>query len=149
MKLSSQKRLAGQLLKVGTTRVWFDNFKLPEIKEAITKADIRNLISKGLIKAKAAKGISKFRARKIKLQKRKGKRKGQGSRKGTLTARVPSKRKWISKVRVQRSFIKKLRTKKRILPDTYKKLYRMIKGNLFRSKRHIKIYLEEHSLFKK
>ena len=149
MKLSSQRRLAAQVLGVGINRVWFDKFKLPEIKEAITKVDIKNLISKGLIKARLIKGISKFRVRKIKLQKRKGRRKGVGSKKGTKGARVPKKRFWITKVRLQRSFIKKLKLKKRIAQDIYKKLYRMIKGNFFRSERHIKIYMEEHNLFQK
>jgi len=101
------------------------------------------------MKTKHEKEISKYRARKIKHQKRKGKRKGVGSRKGTAKARTPKKKVWMSKVRTQRSFIKKLKLKKRIKSETYKKLYHMIKGNFFRSKRHIKIYLEEHNLFKK
>lgn len=149
MKLSSQKRLAAQILGVGETRVSFDNSKLPEIKEAITKADIRSLISKGFIKSKPVKSVSRFRARKLKSQKRKGRRSGIGSRKGTPASRLPKKRRWISKVRVQRSFIKELKNKKKVTLATYRKSYKMIKGNFFRSKRHIKLYLEEHNLFKK
>lgn len=149
MRLSSQKRLAAQLLKVGKTRVRFDNAKLPDIKEAITKADIRNLILKGIIKAKPVKSVSRFRARKLKTQKRKGRRKGPGSKKGTAKARVPKKKSWMSKVRVQRFFVKNIKSKNKISLGTYRKLYKMIKGNVFRSKRHIKLYLEEHNLFKK
>ncbi len=57
MNLNSQRRLAAQVLGVGINRVWFDKFKLQEIKEAITKVDIKNLISKGLIKARLINGI--------------------------------------------------------------------------------------------
>ena len=147
MKLNVQKRIAADILKAGQNRVWFDNARLNEIKEAITKADIRKLINDGAIKAKQKKGISSFRTNKLRLQKRKGRRKGPGSRKGTKTARTPRKRAWITKVRVQRSFIKLLKIKKLVAPETYTKIYRMIKGNQFRSKRHLKLYLGENNLF--
>ena len=52
---SLQKRLAAQVLKVGQSKVWLDPEHLKEIKEAITKADIRKLIMKGWIKAKKEK----------------------------------------------------------------------------------------------
>ena len=147
MKLNVQKRIAADILKAGQNRVWFDNARLNEIKEAITKADIRKLINDGAIKAKQKKGISSFRTNKLRLQKRKGRRKGPGSRKGTKTARTPRKRAWITKVRGQRSFIKLLKIKKLVAPETYTKIYRMIKGNQFRSKRHLKLYLGENNLF--
>jgi len=149
MRLSSQKRLAAKVLKVGESRVQFDNSKLSEIKEAITKIDIKNLILKGFIKAKPTTGTSKSRAKKLKTQKRKGRRQGTGSRKGTPASRLPKKRRWILKVRVQRGFIKVLKLKDKITNATYRNLYKRIKGNYFRSKRHIKLYLEEHNLFKK
>jgi large subunit ribosomal protein L19e len=149
MNLNVQKRISGDMLKAGQNRVVFDNTRLNEIKEAITKADIRKLIADGAIRARQKKGISSFRGNKLKLQKRKGKRKGQGSRKGTKTARTPRKRAWITKVRVQRKFIKLLKLKKLVAPETYTKVYKMIKGNMFRSKRHLKLYLEENNLFLK
>jgi|SRR3989338_1084871 len=149
MKLNVQKRIAASLLKAGQNRVVFDNTRLNDIKEAITKADIRRLINDGAIKAKQKKGISSFRTNKLRLQKRKGKRKGIGSRKGTKTARTPRKRAWITKVRVQRRFIKLLKIKKLVIPETYTKVYKMIKGNQFRSKRHLKLYLDENNLFVK
>ncbi len=149
MNLNVQKRLSAYLLKSGENRVVFDNTRLSEIKEAITKADIRKLINDGAIRARQKKGISSFRGNKLRLQKRKGKRKGYGSRKGTKTARTPRKRAWITKVRVQRKFIKLMKLKKSVAPETYTKVYRMIKGNMFRSKRHLKLYLEENNLFLK
>jgi len=149
MKLKTQKRIAADVLKSGLGRIKFDNTRLNEIKEAITKSDIRRLIGMGAISLKQKHGISSFRANKIRLQKRKGKRKGPGSRKGTRHARLGRKRRWIQKVRVQRKFLRMLKEKKLISTKTHLEIYKMIKGNVFRSKRHMKLYLGENKLFKK
>ena len=146
MKLHSQKRLAAQLLNVGEHRVWFDNTRLSEIKEAITKEDIRGLIKRNVIQAKPKIGISRSRAKKIRIQKRKGRRQGAGSRKGSKFARLPAKEIWMSKVRAQRKFLRKV--KDLLENKDFRKLYKMIKGNAFRSVRHIKLYLTEKNLIK-
>ena len=71
MNLSNKKRIAATLLKSGETRVWFDPDRLQEIKEAITKADIRKLINDLAIQAKPKTGVSRFRARKLQSRKEK------------------------------------------------------------------------------
>jgi large subunit ribosomal protein L19e len=149
MELTVQRRLAAEVMGCSPKKVWFDPDKLAEIKEAITKADIRGLMNSGLIQQKPTKGISKGRARHLKHQKRKGRRKGHGSRKGTATARLPRKKVWISKVRLQREFIRTLKDKKLVTLDVYHDLYQKSKGGFFRNKRHIKIYLEERGILKK
>lgn len=149
MQLKSQRRLAAQLLDVGENRVWFDEARLEEVKEAITKADIKKLIKDFAIQARPQKSISGFRRRKKYLQKRKGRQQGKGSRKGTFNARLPSKEEWKIKVRLQRSLLKKLRAKKIIDPKTFRKLYLKSKGGFFRSRRHVLLYLEEQGVFKK
>lgn len=149
MQLSVQKRLAASVLKCSPDHVWLDPDKSSEIKEAITKADIRGLIKKGIIKKKRIKGPSKARARRIAKQKTKGRRRGHGSRKGKKTARLPKKEVWINRVRIQRSFLKKLRDKKIITRRVYQQLYRKVKGGFFRSKRHIQFYIKDHNLAKK
>ena len=148
-KLKLQKRLAADILKCSEKRVQFDTDRLEDIKEAITKLDIRSLISDNTIKKKPEKGISRVRARKTLVQKRKGKRKGYGSKKGRKTARLPKKTAWIKKIRIQRQFLKELRDKKLISNADYHSLYSKSKGGFFRSKRHIKLYIEEHGLIKK
>ena len=149
MQLNTQKRLAAQLLKCGINRVWFDETRLEDIKEAITKADLRTLINDGAINDKPVIGNSKFRARKIALQKRKGKRKGVGSRKGKKTARLPKKEAWMAAIRIQRELLKTLREKEIISKSSYQKLYLKAKGGFFRNRRHIKLYIEEHNLIQK
>lgn len=149
MELKLQKRLAADVMGCSEKRVLLDPDRLSDIKEAITKLDIRSLISDKAIKKKPVKGISRVRARKTALQKRKGKRKGAGSRKGKKTARISKKRIWIGKIRVQRAFLKELRDKDLISKADYHSLYSKSKGGFFRSKRHIKLYIEERRLVKK
>ncbi|MDP2908721.1 MAG: 50S ribosomal protein L19e [Nanoarchaeota archaeon] len=148
MQLKSQRRLAAQLLKVGKSRVWFDNDRLEEVKEAITKKDISGLINDLAIQARPKTGISGFRRRKKALQKRKGRQQGPGSRKGTFNARKPSKSDWMARIRLQRKLLKTLREKKIINPKFYRVLYRRSKGGFFRSRRHVLLYLAEQGVFK-
>jgi large subunit ribosomal protein L19e len=148
MKLKIQRRLAAGLLKCSENRIVFDNTRLEDIKEAITKADIKSLIANKIISKKPLVGVSRVRARERKKQKRKGKRRGLGSRKGKKTARLPKKKAWIIKIRVQRGFIRLLRDKGVITIKGYHELYSKAKGGFFRSKRHIKMYMEERGLAK-
>lgn len=149
MKLKTQKKLASGVLKVSRKRVSFDPERLEDIKEAITKTDIRGLISDDAIKRIQKKGISKVRVRKRQEQRRKGLQKGASTRKGKKTAIISKKDVWMNKIRTQRAFLKTLKEKKLITNKTFSNLYRKAKGNLFRSKRHIKIYLDDHKLIKK
>jgi len=143
MRLDNQKRLVAQILKCSKKRVKFDPDRLSDIKEAITKADIRNLIKDKAIMKIAKKGVSRVRVRKRLVQRRKGKQSGPGSRKGSRGARLPGKREWINKIRTQRGLLKKLKDKKIIDKKLYRDLYLKAKGGFFRSKRHIKLFLEE------
>ena len=122
---------------------------MDEIKEAITKIDIKNLIGNGIIEKKALIGTSRSRIRKKIIQKRKGRQKGAGSRKGSKMARLSKKKRWISTIRAQRDFLKHLREKGAIGKDLYRDIYLKSKGGFFRSKRHIKVYINERGLSKK
>jgi large subunit ribosomal protein L19e len=144
-----QRRLAAQILKCGKNAVRFDPGSLDEIKEAITKSDIRGLIGKGIISKKRLRNTSRFWARKRKKQKGLGKQKGHGSRKGKKPARTEPKRAWINKIRLQRRYLKNLRDAKSLLPGPYHELYMKSKGGFFRSLRHLKLYIEERGFIKK
>jgi len=45
--------------------------------------------------------------------------------------------------------LKELRDSGQIDRPTYRKLYKMVKGGMFRSRAHLKIYLEQHGFLKK
>ena len=117
MKLKNQRRIAAQILGVGTSKVWLNPEKLSEIKEAITKSDIRSLISIRTITAKKIPHQSRSRSRKLKIKKRKGLKSGHGTRKGKRTARLSRKRTWVTKIRTQRSFLRLIKEKKLKIPE--------------------------------
>jgi len=147
MKLKNKKQKIAKILKVGTKKVKLKQDNLSDVKEAITNADLRALIAKKSVIKKPYKNQSRSSAKKTKLQKSKGRRKGVGSRKGKPTARLSSKRRWMLKVRTQRKFIKTLLVKRRITKKTYRDSYLRASSNRFRNIRLIKLYLEENKLF--
>lgn len=147
--LKNQRRIAARILKVGNKKIHINPENLQDVKEAITKFDMRGLIKQKIITIKKTKQQSKARARKIKAQKRKGRRQGKGSRKGKKTARLPRKKAWMAKVRTQRKLIQELKKKNKINKKDYKEIYKMVGTNFFRSKRHIKLYMQDHKMFKK
>ncbi len=147
MNLNVQKRIAGSILKCSKKRVVFDQDRLKDIKEAITKEDLRGLIGEGAIQKVQSKGVSRVRAQDKHVQRTKGRRKGYGTRKGTAKSRTPPKREWINRVRLQRSFLTELKVKGLISSHTYRELYLKAKGGFFRSRSHLKYYIEENRLF--
>ena len=146
MKLKIQKKLSASILKCSEKRIKFDTERLEEIKESITKVDIRSLIKDNAIYCIPEKGVSRDRARKIQQQKSKGKRKGPGSKKGKKTARAPRKETWMNKIRSQRNLLKRLKENSVINHQIYRQLYKKSQGGFFRNQRHIKLYIEEHNL---
>ena len=149
MQLNVQKRLAGHVSNCSPNRVKFNTQNLAEIKEAITKADIRRLIKQGLIVIEQKQGISRFRARKIITQRRKGRKKGMGSRKGASNVRHHRKQTWIYRIRLQRTVLHNLLERNVINREVYRELYSKATGGFFRSKHHIQLYIEERGLGRK
>ena len=148
MNLTTQKRLAASILKVGLNRVWIDPEQIEEVSRAITREGVKQLINNGAIKAKPKKGISSYRSKKKKKKKSKGKRKGRGSIKGAKYARTPKKQQWMKTIRALRKDLKEMRDADEIDATTYRKLYKMAKGGAFRSKSYMKTYARDHDLIK-
>jgi large subunit ribosomal protein L19e len=153
MDLGKQKDLASRTLGVSKKRIKFDAStpeKREELKEIISRETVRELKEEGLIKVSPKKGISRTRANKLAEQKKKGRRKGQGSRKGTFKARVGgTKRLWVVKIRALRSLLKKLKDEGKLDTKTFRDLYLKAKGNFFRNKRHMLLYIEQNELYVK
>jgi large subunit ribosomal protein L19e len=140
MKMKTQRRLAAEILKVGESKIWLDPTKISEIEKAVTKADIRRLIERGYIK------VRKDKLKKPKEKEKK--RRYEGSKKGKKYSIVPRKRRWINLVRNLREFARELKEKGKIDNKTYKLVRKWIKGGMFKSRTHMKLYLEQHKLIK-
>ena len=149
MNLRPQKRIAASILGIGVGRVWIDPDVEEDLSLALTREDIRKLITDGVIKKKNIIGVSRGRARQVALKKKRGLRRGPGSRKGKAGARTPKKRVWINKVRSQRKFLRGLREKELIPPSVYRELYAKVKGNAYRNVSHLRLTVEEMGIIKK
>ena len=134
--MNLQKKIASRVLKVGVSRIWLDPTKKKEIESAITAADVRKLVKKGYIKVLPEK------TRKRKVRKR---RKGPGSRKGS---RGDEKEKWMKTIRALRSLLRELKKSGKIDNATYRKLYLLAKGGMFRSRSHLLLYAKQHGMVK-
>lgn len=148
MNLTTQKRLAADILKVGENRVWIDPERLEEVSRAITRESVKQLINNKAILAKPKTGISSYRSKKIAEQKKKGRRKGHGSTKGAKGAKNPKKEAWMTTIRALRTDLKDMRDNREINKTTYRKLYKMAKGGAFRSKSYMKTYARDHGLLR-
>lgn len=143
MDLKTQRRLASEILGVGENRVWMDPQQLKEISGAITKDDVRRFIAKGVINAKIIVGESSARAKYTREQKKKGRRRGPGKRRGALTARNPEKQAWMKRIRALRSELSALREKKKITPAQYAKLYKMAGAGIFRDRANLRLQVSK------
>ena len=146
MDSSSQKRIASDIMKCGVSRVRIKTSE--DVEEALTREDIRELIQKGIIWSVQKRGTSKFASKKKLEQKKKGRMRGPGRRKGTSGARKNDKTKWIEKVRPLRRLLAELREAEQIPREDYGLLYRRIKGGFFRNKKHLLYYLKERDILK-
>ncbi|MDI9644474.1 MAG: 50S ribosomal protein L19e [Candidatus Verstraetearchaeota archaeon] len=141
MSLRNQRRIAAEVLGVGETRVWIDPERFEDVSAAITRDDIRGLIKEGAIGARPVKGVSRGRYRIAHLQRKKGLRKGPGSRKGKVEGDE-----WEERIRSMRAFLRLLKKRKIITASAYRELYLKSKGGAFHDKRQLKTYIEEHGL---
>lgn len=142
--MTSKKQLISRKLKCGKDRIWVDPARYDEVKDAITTNDILNLVKQKIVKKKPKTGVSKVRARKIRAQKTKGRRKGRGSRKGKKTVLLPGKTKWMIQVRALRKYLRELKKDEKITQEVYRQMYRKVSGGFFRNKAHLKMYLNQN-----
>jgi large subunit ribosomal protein L19e len=140
--LSSQKRLAADVLDVGKNRIWLDPDAQDELVDAITREDIRELVDQGVIRAEAKQGNSRGRARERAEKRAYGHRKGPGTRQGKAGARQDPKDEWRAKVRAQRQLLRDLRDDGTIDPGQYRELYNKSRGGEFRDVQRLVNYIE-------
>jgi len=141
--------MAAELLKVGENRVWMDPERLEDIEAAITKEEIRKLSHEGAIQALAERGVSRARARILHEKRKKGRRRGPGSRSGAARAKISKKQAWMMRVRALRRRLREWRDGKLITRSVYRKLYRMASSGVFDSVAELKRYVEAHGLLRR
>jgi len=133
-----QRKIAAKVLKCGENRIWIDPTN-DKVKQAITRSDIRRFIKEGIIKKVPEK-------KRVKPGEKRQQR--TGSIKGSYGARERKKSRWFRIVRPQRNLLKQLREEGKLKPQAYRGLYKLVKGNFFRSRAHLITYLKEKNLTK-
>jgi len=149
MNLGKQKNLAARALGISKKRIKF-NTQTPEntkeLKELISREGVRDLVESKIIVKFPKRGNSRTNANKILVQKKKGRKSGHGSRKGTANARFNTKERWMIKIRALRIMIKSYKDEGKLDTKSYRNLYRKAKGNFFRNKRHMSLYITQNEL---
>ena len=124
-------------LGVGINRAKFEPEFMEDIIDAITRNDIRSLVTARTIYVAGKKGTSRGRTRVRHLKTRK-RGKGHGSKKGRKTARTGKKTVWVKKVRSMRRHIKIMKDRSVINNKIYWSLYTKINGGHVRSLSHLR-----------
>ncbi len=127
MNLAKKKELASKTLKVGKEKIQFDKDRLDEIKEAITKQDIRDLKESGAISIKEPSGRKKQVKRKTRR------------RVGKIKVKVKKrKQEYVKLVRKLRQYLKELKKQDKITGEDYREKRKKIRNKVYKSKRNLK-----------
>lgn len=130
MNLLKKKALASRMLKVGKKRIIFSKERVNEIKEAITKQDIRDLKDEGAIIVKDIKGSRK--------NKQKSKKRGPGKIRKKVNQR---KKEYVIMTRKLRKYLFEIKKQGKISREDMKDMRKKIRNRIFKSKAHLKEYI--------
>jgi large subunit ribosomal protein L19e len=142
INLRDKRELAARVLDVGVNRVKFDREYLEDVTDAITRENIRSLVTARTILVGGVRGTSRGRKR-ARHAKAKKHGKGQGSKKGRKGAREGKKEVWVKKVRSMRYRIKVMKRRGDISKAAFWSLYRKINGGQVRSLSHLRELVKE------
>jgi len=142
VNLRTKKRLVSRVTGAGIHRIKFNTESLDEITDAITRANIRGLITANKITIKPIVGTSRGRAQKKKIQKKK-RGATQGSKKGRKGARIGKKQIYVKKVRALRYLLGVAKDRKEISNPQFWELYKKVSGNTVRNKAHLRTLMVE------
>lgn len=134
MNLSKKKALAAKTLDVGKKRIIFVGSRLGEIKEAITKQDIRDLHKEGAILIREIQGIKKKVTKKIN-------KRSTGQIRKKVNVR---KANYVIITRKLRRYVKEHKNQGNLSSEEVKEIRKNIRNHNFRSKAHLKQHIEEN-----
>ena len=142
VNLRAKKRLVSRVTGAGVHRIYFDPEHLEDISDAITRSDMRSLVTAGKIQIKSIVGTSRGRARRKRLQRSKRGTKA-GSKHGRSGARIGKKQVYVKKVRALRHLLKVAKDRAEITNPEFWELYKKVGGNTVRNKAHLRLLIAE------
>jgi large subunit ribosomal protein L19e len=127
MEFNKIKTLAASALGVGKGRIVFNSTRLSDIKEAMTKQDIKDLVAEGAIIILEVKG----RMTKISRKTRR--------RAGSIRKKVKGKKRaYVILTRKLRKHLAELRKQEKLPEEQFWQLRKEIKARAFKTKAHLK-----------
>lgn len=130
MDLSKKKSLAARTLGVGEGRIRFNQHSINEIKEAITKQDIRDLVVAKAIFVQPIKG-------------RKANTERKRRRAGSIRMRPNNrKREYIILTRKLRSYLSEIRKQGKITNEEFATLRKGVRSKVFKNKNNLKEHIQ-------
>ena len=147
--LTNQRRLASRIMKVGKNRVWINPQKIEDVESAITREEVRKLVHEKVIVASPIQGVSRGRAKVIQSKKRRGRRKGPGSKSGTPRSVITKKEAWMTKIRSLRRKLRELKANRTITESNYRELYMIAGSGRFASIADMQRYAKAHDMWRK
>jgi large subunit ribosomal protein L19e len=147
--LTSQRRLASKILKVGKNRVKIDPQRIEDVESAITREEVRKLVHEKIITAAPIQGVSRGRAKIIQAKKRKGRRQGPGSKSGSPKAVITKKEAWMARIRSLRRMLRDLKANRTITEANYRELYMIAGSGRFASIADMERYAKAHDMWRK
>jgi len=135
MNLRSKKILAKKVLNVGKGRILFVEDRLKDIKDALTKQDIRDLKEDGAILTRDVKGRKKNKP--SKNVRKVGKIKIKVNRR---------KQDYVILTRKLRKYLKEMKKQGKISIEEFKDARKKIRNKKFRSKAHLKSKIGEKKI---
>ncbi len=127
MKLEKKKEFAAEVLGVGEGRIIFNQNRIDELKEAMTRQDIKDLFTEGAIMIRDIKGRKKVERRK--------RRRRMGSIKQPIRRK---KERYMIITRKLRKYLSELRKAEKITEEQFTTLRKEIKASAFKDKAHLK-----------
>jgi len=129
MNLSKKKDLARRTLGIGRERIIFLESRLEDIKEAITKQDIRDLQKEGAILIREIRG------------KRKAKKKRKRST-GNIRKKVKRRKKdYVIMTRKLRKYVSEMKKMGKISKEDVIDIMKKIRNRIFMSKSHLREHI--------
>ncbi len=130
MNLRKKKSLISRTLGIGKNRISFVKSRMDEIKEIITKEDVRQLKGDGAIRIKEVKGVKR---NVIKKRKR-----SPGNVRKNINVR---KKNYVIMTRKLRTHARFVKENGNITREEEKDIRKKIRNKYFKSKAHLKDYV--------
>ncbi|HEB47009.1 MAG TPA: hypothetical protein ENI22_00900 [Candidatus Pacearchaeota archaeon] len=129
MNLSKKKELARRTLGIGKERIIFLESRLEDIKEAITKQDIRDLQKEGAILIREIRGKRKAKKR-------------RNRNTGNIRKKVKRRKKdYVIMTRKLRKYVSEMKKMGKISKEDVRDTRKKIRNKIFISKSHLKEHI--------